>query len=274
MKTEKNEATDKDSISDLVRKCFSAYELKDRRIIEDLLSDDFTFTSPIDDRIDRTEYFKRCWPNSENIQSFQIEKLFENDNEAFVRYECEMKTGKKFRNTEWFRFEGGKLKEVQVFFGEETQGVKEEETDEATIRKLIDDRVKAVHDKDINALLSNHAPDILSFDVINPLQYIGVDTVRERAEKWFSSFQSSIGYEVQDLSITTGETVAFCHYLYRVSGILMDGGKVEMWVRATVCFQKIDDKWVIIHEHQSVPFNVETGKASLDLKPQDSENSK
>jgi hypothetical protein len=47
-----------------------------------------------------------------------------------------------------------------------------------------------------------------SFDVINPLQYIGVDTVRERAEKWFSSFQSSIGYEVQDLSIMTGETVA------------------------------------------------------------------
>jgi ketosteroid isomerase-like protein len=67
MKTEKNEANDKDSISDLVRKCFSAYELKDRRIIEDLLSDDFTFTSPLDDfarrtlreRIDRAEYFKR-----------------------------------------------------------------------------------------------------------------------------------------------------------------------------------------------------------------------
>jgi ketosteroid isomerase-like protein len=131
MKTEKNEATDKDSISGLVRKCFSAYELKDRQMIEDLLSDDFTFTSPLDERIDRAEYFKRCWPNSENIQSSQIEKLFENDNEAFVRYECEMKTGKKFRNTEWFRFEGGKLKEVQVFFGEETQGVKEEETDVA-----------------------------------------------------------------------------------------------------------------------------------------------
>jgi ketosteroid isomerase-like protein len=263
----KTEMTVKDNISDLVRKCFSAYELKDRQMIEDLLSDDFTFTSPLDDRIDRAEYFKRCWPNSENIQNFQIEKLFENDNEAFVRYECEMKAGKKFRNTEWFRFEGGKLKEVQVFFGEETQGVKEEKTDEAAIRKLIDDRVKAVHDKDINALLSNHAPDILSFDVINPLQYVGADTVRERAKKWFSSFQSSIGYEVQDLSIMTGETVAFCHYLYRVSGTLIAGGKVEMWVRATVCLGKIDDKWTIVHEHQSVPFDPETGKASLNLKP-------
>jgi ketosteroid isomerase-like protein len=126
MTTEDSKVTDEISVSDLVRKCFSAYELKDRQIIEDLLSDDFTFTSPLDDRIDQTEYFKRCWPNSENIRNFQIEKLFENGNEAFVRYECETKTGKKFRNTEWFRFEDGKLMEVQVFFGEETKSADKE----------------------------------------------------------------------------------------------------------------------------------------------------
>ena len=126
MTTENSKVIDEISVSDLVRKCFSAYELKDRRIIEDLLSDDFTFTSPIDNRINRTEYFKRCWPNSENIRNFHIEKLFENGNEAFARYECEMKAGKKFRNTEWFRFEGGKLMEVQVFFGAETQSADKE----------------------------------------------------------------------------------------------------------------------------------------------------
>ena len=48
MTTENSKVIDEISVSDLVRKCFSAYELKDRRIIEDLLSDDFTFTSPID----------------------------------------------------------------------------------------------------------------------------------------------------------------------------------------------------------------------------------
>ena len=139
--------------------------------------------------------------------------------------------------------------------------------DEVQIRTIIEERVKAVGNKDINALLSNHAPDILSFDIINPLQYIGADTVRERAQKWVSSFQGSIGYEILDLSITTGETVAFCHSLYRVSGTLTDAGKVEMWVRATVCLREIDGKWMIVHEHQSVPFDPETGKASLNLKP-------
>jgi ketosteroid isomerase-like protein len=36
---------------------------------------------------------------------------------------------------------------------------------------------------------------------------------------------------------------------------------------ATVCFHKIDAKWMVTHEHNSVPFDVESGKASLDFKP-------
>lgn len=139
--------------------------------------------------------------------------------------------------------------------------------DEAQIRTLIEDRVKAVRAKNINGLMSNHASDVLSFDVVNPLQYTGSDTVRERAEEWFSLYQGSIGYETRDLSITTGDDVAFCHYLYRVSGTRTDGEKVDMWVRATVCYCKIDGTWMITHEHNSVPFDMETLKASLEIKP-------
>ena len=52
-----------------------------------------------------------------------------------------------------------------------------------------------------------------------------------------------------------------------VSGTLLDGGEVDMWVRATICMRKIKGQWTIVHEHQSVPFDAQTGKASLDLKP-------
>ena len=72
---------------------------------------------------------------------------------------------------------------------------------------------------------------------------------------------------MRDLSITTGEDVAFCHYLYRVSGTRTDGGAVAMWVRATLCFRKVDGAWVVTHEHDSVPFDPASGKASLGLKP-------
>jgi ketosteroid isomerase-like protein len=140
-------------------------------------------------------------------------------------------------------------------------------TDEDQIRTIIEERVKAVGEKDSNALLSVYVSDILSFDVVNPLQNTGIEAVKKRAVGWLSSFQSSIGYAVQDLSITTGDTAAFCHYLFQVSGTLKDGAKVGMYVRATTCLHKVNDKWQIVHEHQSVPFDAETGKASLDLKP-------
>ena len=50
------------SNSELIRKYFSAYENKDRKTVESLLSNDFVFTSPYDHRINRETYFKRCWP--------------------------------------------------------------------------------------------------------------------------------------------------------------------------------------------------------------------
>lgn len=140
-------------------------------------------------------------------------------------------------------------------------------TDEAQIGALIDGRIEAVRTKDVNASISNLAPDILSFDVVNPLQHIGSDASKKRAEEWFSSFQGPIGYEIRDLSITAGEDVAFSHGLSHVSATRTDGGELDMWWRTTICFHKIGGKWMLAHEHNSVPFDVGSGKASLDLEP-------
>ena len=69
------------------------------------------------------------------------------------------------------------------------------------------------------------------------------------------------------MSIAAGDDVAFCHSLNRVIGTKVDGNKIDMWWRATVCLHKVGGKWIVTHEHQSVPFNVESGRPSLDLKP-------
>ena len=106
------------STSDLVRKSFKAWETKDRPLLESILADDFTFSSPNgDDHINKAQYWQKCWPGSGNIQSFKILNLIEHGNEAFIRYECLLKDGKKFRNTEFFKIESSKIKEVDVYFG-------------------------------------------------------------------------------------------------------------------------------------------------------------
>jgi ketosteroid isomerase-like protein len=81
------------SNSDLIRKYFSAYENKDRKAVESLLTEDFVFTSPYDYRIYRETYFQRCWPYTEGSPTYGIEKLFEKGNEAFILCDCTTKNG-------------------------------------------------------------------------------------------------------------------------------------------------------------------------------------
>jgi ketosteroid isomerase-like protein len=103
--------------TDLIRGYFAAFQSGDRKIIEDVLSEDFTFTSPYDDAIDRAAYFERCWPNHAMFRQMAVEKISEDGNDAFVLYRCEMLDGRTFRNIELHRFRGGKLTSVEVFFG-------------------------------------------------------------------------------------------------------------------------------------------------------------
>ena len=107
------------SKSALVRQLFSGWEQKDRMAVQTLLADDFTFTSPNegDDHIDQAEYWRKCWPGSEAIQSFRILNLAEDEDGVFVRYECELTNGKRFRNTEYIRVDDDKIRAVDVYFG-------------------------------------------------------------------------------------------------------------------------------------------------------------
>jgi len=140
-------------------------------------------------------------------------------------------------------------------------------SEKAQIQTIIDGWASSVRNKDSNGLIAGFAPDALLFDLINPLRYLGANAAKKRAEEWLSSFQGPVDYEVRDLDITAGDDVAFCHSLNRVSGIKADGQKIDMWWRATVCFRKFVGKWMVSHEHSSVPFDMKSGKASLDLKP-------
>jgi len=108
---------DKASNEKVVRSVYTAYEKKDWNMLKSLFADGFTFTSPVDDHIDLKEYKVRCWPNSANIKSFNIEKLVVDGDDVFVLYNGWNKSGKKFRNTEYFKLKDGKIKEFTCFFG-------------------------------------------------------------------------------------------------------------------------------------------------------------
>jgi hypothetical protein len=101
----------------VAKKCYRAYVAKDRAAIEEVIADDFHFSSPLDNRIDRKTYFARCWPNSRRIRGFEFIYLVEDGDRVFVTYEGQGSGGKGFRNTEILTVRGGKLVEAEVYFG-------------------------------------------------------------------------------------------------------------------------------------------------------------
>jgi ketosteroid isomerase-like protein len=103
--------------ADIIRAVFAAYLANDRSVVEQALADDFRFTSPYDDHIDKATYFERCWRNSDWIEHHELERIFVEGDEAFVTYACVAKNGKSFRNTEFFAFADDKIKRIDVYFG-------------------------------------------------------------------------------------------------------------------------------------------------------------
>ena len=100
-----------------IRALFAAYIANDRRAVEDALADDFRFTSPYDDALDKATYFERCWKNSGWIERHELEKIVVQGDEAFVAYKCVAKDSKSSRNTEFFVFAGDKVRSIDVYFG-------------------------------------------------------------------------------------------------------------------------------------------------------------
>jgi ketosteroid isomerase-like protein len=101
----------------MARDAYGAYVSGDRRVIEELLSADFTFYSPADVGIDRDRYFERCWPNAELIEDTKLVRLMREGDEVVVTYESRKTDGHRFRNTEVLTFQGEKICKTEVYFG-------------------------------------------------------------------------------------------------------------------------------------------------------------
>ena len=101
----------------IARDCYGAYESGDRSVVEALLTEDYTFSSPADVGIDRSTYFERCWPNAESIKGFDFRRLVEHGDEVLVTYESTRTDGSRFRNTEVLTFRGDMICATEVYFG-------------------------------------------------------------------------------------------------------------------------------------------------------------
>ena len=57
-------------------------------------------------------------------------------------------------------------------------------SDEAEIQRLLDDGIGSLRDKNIEGVMSLYAQEVVSFDIVPPLRYVGTDVFRKFGKRY------------------------------------------------------------------------------------------
>jgi uncharacterized protein (TIGR02246 family) len=130
---------------------------------------------------------------------------------------------------------------------------KVQKNDEQEIRELIERWAKAVRDKDFDGILASHSANILMFDVPPPFESSGIKAYRETWNLFYSCQPEPIAFNIQRMDVVAGADVAFVAALMQCEEKGENGELTKLNFRLTVGLRKIEGRWIILHEHHSVP---------------------
>jgi uncharacterized protein (TIGR02246 family) len=141
--------------------------------------------------------------------------------------------------------------------------------DEAKIRALENQFAAAVNAKDLDAIMKVYLPDetLFVFDVAPPRQYVGAKAYRKDWEDFLALFKGPPKFEITDLQITAADPLGYSHSIQHVSGTDAQDQPIDLTVRLTDVYRKINGNWLIVHEHVSVPVDLNTNEPDLESKP-------
>ena len=141
--------------------------------------------------------------------------------------------------------------------------------DKQAIAALEDRIAKAVEAKDANAIMANYTPGdtLVVFDLIPPREYRGWDAYLKDWQGVLAGCADNPAMEISDLASESAGTLAYSHSVQHFACTDPKGNKVDLTMRTTDVYRKTGGKWLIVHEHNSVPVDMATAKADMNSKP-------
>ncbi len=134
--------------------------------------------------------------------------------------------------------------------------------------------LEAFASQDLDQMMSFYVDDIFSYDLMAAPTDAGLEMAFEGEAIWrqnwvtfFGMFADDLVISIEDLTVYQKGDLATVYGLTRLEGTIEGGPYVDMWVRETNLLQRIDGRWLVLHDHVSVPFDFATGHALIDLGP-------
>ena len=120
---------------------------------------------------------------------------------------------------------------------------------ESEIRAVLERWTAAVAAADREGLVAEHAADVVMFDVPPSPPVRGIEAYRAQWEPFFDA-QGAGTFRFDELTVVAGDDVGFAF------GIVTCGTTdpaTHFPVRLTVGLRRAGGRWVVAHEHHSVP---------------------
>ncbi|GIM91693.1 YybH family protein [Paractinoplanes toevensis] len=139
------------------------------------------------------------------------------------------------------------------------------------IREVIEGKAALLQKGDARAILSYYAPSFVEYTLAPPLQQPGDARDPAPLAAWIATFEAPPRREVTRLEITTDGDVAFATSLDSLTAVPRGAtDSFTLWFRVTLGLRRIDGRWLVTHEHESVPFEMDGSfRASTGLTPTD-----
>jgi ketosteroid isomerase-like protein len=133
--------------------------------------------------------------------------------------------------------------------------------DERDIRAVLDRLAGATELETVKRCIT---ADAELYDVWPPLR-VGHERVHADFEYFFENFRD-ISVQLLDVTIVCSEELAVARSIQDQSAtVKADNRRVRIVVRVTDALTKRDGQWRIFHEHLSVPVDILSGRAHLEL---------
>lgn len=125
--------------------------------------------------------------------------------------------------------------------------------------------------KDLDGMMASIAEEVVSYEQEAPLQYVGLEAVREVCRRGLEASSGAVRWDIPNLKVVAQGDMAVAWGLDHLRVEQADGETTENWSRATRVFQRRSGAWLMVHQHLSSPLDPDTGEARIDLQPEQAE---
>lgn len=141
----------------------------------------------------------------------------------------------------------------------------------STVQDVLENYKSAVYEQDAEKFLSTYAADVHIYDCWGKWECRGISSWRQNVTEWFNGLSEEgdvLKVDFDDLTIEENTNVAFVHCAVSFAAYGEKSGEKrrQMTNRFTFGLRKVNESWLITHEHSSLPIDMKTGKGMFNLK--------